>query len=82
MYNDYTVSGMRHLARYWSQASEILPPAGVGSTKWRIPFIKELMLAGIGSFVFPVIKNTMENKECQSYSGEVEKYSEELGFLE
>ena len=53
MYNDYTVSGMRHLARYWSQVSEILPPAGVGSTKWRIPFIKELMLAGIGSFVFP-----------------------------
>ena len=54
------------MARYWSQVSEILPPAGVGSTKWRIPFIKELMLAGIGSFVFPVIKNTMENKECQS----------------
>ena len=59
------VSGMRHLARYWSQASEILPPAGVGRTKWRIPFIKELMLAGVGSFVFPVIKNIMLSQRCQ-----------------
>lgn len=75
MYNDYTVSGMRHLVRLENKplkrvtglrVSEILPPAGVGSTKWRIPFIKELMLAGIGSFVFPVIKNSMEIRNCQS----------------
>ena len=75
MYNDYTVSGMRHLVRLENKplkrvtglrVSEILPPAGVGITKWRIPFIKELMLAGVGSFVFPVIKNSMEIRNCQS----------------
>ena len=72
------VSGMRHLARYWSQCCEILPPAGVGRTKWRIPFIQRADACRHWLFLFSVIKNTMENRKCQLQTWKVEKYSGNL----